>query len=191
MTILRIDSSARDDASVTRGLLDRIESKLGRADVRRDVGHETLPHVSGTWVAANNTPDPDRTPEQREALAQSDALIAELKAADTILIGMPIYNFMVPAALKSWIDLVARAGVTFRYTEDGPVGLLENKRAVVAVASGGTKLGSDIDFATGYMRHILGFIGITDVTFVAADKLGADRDAAMAQAGGQIDALAA
>ena len=95
----------------------------------------------------------------------------EIKAADVVLIGLPIYNFGVPAALKAWIDLVARAGVTFRYTESGPVGLLAGKRAIVTVASGGTEAGSDIDFATPYIRHALKFIGITDVLFVKADRL--------------------
>ncbi len=86
-----------------------------------------------------------------------------MQAADTLVIGLPIYNFGVPAALKAWVDQVARAGVTFRYTETGPKGLLTGKRAIIAVASGGTEAGSDVDFATGYIRHVLGFIGITDV----------------------------
>jgi hypothetical protein len=108
--------------------------------------------------------------------------VAELKAADTLVIGLPIYNFGVPAALKAWVDQVARAGVTFKYSEYGPKGLLEGKRAIVAVASGGTEAGSDIDFATGYIRHVLGFIGITDVEFVTADRLMLDADGTMAKA---------
>ena len=105
------------------------------------------------------------------------------------MIGLPIYNFGVPAALKAWVDLVARAGVTFRYTEAGPQGLLTAKRAIVAVASGGTEAGSEIDFATGYIRHVLGFIGITDVSFVTADRLMIDADGTMAKALEQVDAL--
>ncbi len=97
----------------------------------------------------------------------------------------------MPGALKAWIDLVCRAGVTFKYTETGPVGLLEGKRAIVAVASGGTQVGSEIDFATGYMRHILGFIGITDVSFVSADQQGSKGEAAVNEAQQEIDALAA
>ena len=93
--------------------------------------------------------------------------------------------------MKAWVDQVARAGVTFRYTETGPKGLLEGKRAIIAVASGGTKAGSDIDFATGYIRHVLGFIGITDVDIVAADRLGADAELALSTANEQIAALAA
>ncbi|MBM2575718.1 NAD(P)H-dependent oxidoreductase [Jannaschia sp. Os4] len=191
MSILRIDSSARVEGSATRALLDRIEAKLDGPVVRRDVGGEALPQISGTWVGSNFTPEGERTPAQREALVLSDTLVAELKAADTILIGVPIYNFGVPASLKAWIDLVARAGVTFRYTPEGPVGLLEGKRAVVAVASGGTEANSEIDFATPYMKHVLGFIGITEVEFVLHDRAMADADAAAARAEDGIAALAA
>ena len=191
MTTLRIDASARHEGSVSRRLLDRIEAQIGRADLRRDLAETPLPQITGTWAAATFTDAADRTPEHREALAQSDALVAELQAADTILIGMPIYNFTIPASLKAWIDLVARRGVTFRYTPDGPQGLLTGKRVIVAVASGGTQVGSEIDFATGYLRFFLGFVGISDVTFVAADRLMADADAAMAKADGEIEALAA
>ncbi|MCK0168048.1 NAD(P)H-dependent oxidoreductase [Jannaschia sp. S6380] len=191
MTILRIDSSARTEGSTTRALLDGIEARLGAADTHRDLGGQALPQIDGTWVAANFTAPEDRTPAQHDALALSDALVEELRQADTILIGAPIYNFSVPGALKAWIDLVCRAGVTFRYAADGPVGLLQGKRAIVAVASGGTQVGSGIDFATGYLRHILGFVGIQDVTFVSADRQGARGDAALADARDQIDALAA
>ena len=191
MSILRIDSSARVEGSATRSMLDRIEAELGAPVTRRDVGGEALPQITGTWVASNFTAAEERTPEQREALALSDALIEEVKAADTLLIGVPIYNFGVPASLKAWIDLVARAGVTFRYTPEGPVGLLEGKRAIVAVASGGTEANSDIDFATPYMKHVLGFIGITDVKFVFHDRAMADADAAAARADAGIAALAA
>ena len=191
MSILRIDSSARHEGSVTRDLLDRVAARLGGPVVHRDLAETPLPQITGTWMAANFTAEADRAEDQRAALAQSDGLIAELKAADTILIGAPIYNFAVPAALKAWIDLVCRAGVTFRYTPEGPVGLLEGKRAVIAVASGGTEAGSDVDFATGYLRHVMGFIGIHEVEFVTADRMMVDPDAARAKADGQIAAIAA
>ena len=190
-TILRIDTSAKPEGSTTSALLDRIEAKIGKATLRRDLGRTAVPQINGTWVGSNFTPAEERTEEQKAALALSDELIAELQAADTVLIALPIYNFTVPGSLKAWIDLVCRAGVTFKYTETGPVGLLEGKRAIVALASGGTGMGSEIDFATPYMRHILKFIGITDVTFIAADRLMVDGDAAVEQAQTQIDALAA
>ena len=176
---------------MSRALLDRIESRLGGAVTRRDLAETPLPQVTETWTAATFTDPGDRTPEQRAALEQSDGLVAELQAADTILIGLPIYNFAPPAALKAWIDLVARRGVTFEYTANGPKGLLEDKRVIVAVASGGTEAGSPMDFATPYLRHVLAFMGLTDVTFVAADRVMADRDAAMERAADQIEAIPA
>ena len=125
---------------------------------------------------------PDRIP---------DRLIDELKAADTIVIGLPVYNFGVPSGLKAWIDLVARAGATFRYTEAGPEGLLAGKRAIVAMASGGTEAGSAIDFATPYLRHVLGFIGITEVELVRADRLAFDAEGTLKAAQQQVAGLAA
>lgn len=191
MTVLHIDSSARTAGSVTRAFTTQIAQGLGQDIVRRDLAAEPLLHVTESWVAANFTPVDDRSDAQRAVLAQSDALVAELQKADTIVIGQPIYNFGVPAALKAWIDLIARAGVTFRYTENGPEGLLEGKRAIIAVASGGTQANSQIDFATPYLRHVLGFIGITDVTVIAADQLGAGAEKKLATATAQIAALAA
>ena len=190
-TVLHIDSSARTQGSTSRDLTAKIVDRLGADQViRRDLT-APLPQLNEEWIGANFTPADDRNADQLDLLAQSDQLVAELQAADTVVIGVPIYNFAVPSSLKAWIDLVARVGVTFSYTETGPKGLLEGKRAIIAVASGGTQVGSDIDFATGYLRHVLGFIGITDVEFVAADALMADADAALTRANTAIDALAA
>jgi FMN-dependent NADH-azoreductase len=190
-TVLHIDSSARAENSVTRSLSAEITAQLSPAQViRRDLA-TPLPLLDEAWVNANFTPADQRTPEQQALLAQSDSLIDELKQADTVVIGTPIYNFSVPSTLKAWIDLVARVGVTFRYSETGPEGLLTGKRAIIAVASGGTQAGSDIDFATTYLRHVLGFIGITEVELVAADQLAQDADGSMARAKSAIAALAA
>lgn len=188
-TILQIDSSARMVDSTTRALTARIAKKLGGTVIRRDL-NAPVPQLDETWVNANWTPADQRTDAQKAALGLSDRLIAEIIAADTLVIGLPVYNFGVPAALKAWIDQVARAGVTFRYTENGPEGLLKGKRAIIAVASGGTQVGSDIDFASGYLRHFLGFIGITDVQIIAADRLMQDSDAAIREAHDRIEALA-
>lgn len=190
MTLLHIDSSARITGSVTRDLTARIVTQLGGDVIRRDLTN-ALPHITETWVNANFTPADERDAVQRDTLALSDQLISELDAADTIVIGLPIYNFGIPAALKAWVDLVARAGVTFRYSENGPVGLLEDKRAILAVASGGTAVGSDIDFATGYMRHVLGFIGIKEVEVIAADRVAAQGGEAVTTAKAMIEQLAA
>ncbi|MBL4628346.1 MAG: NAD(P)H-dependent oxidoreductase [Roseicyclus sp.] len=189
--ILRIDASARRDGSVSRDLTDQILGRLNATHVTTRDLTTSLPLIDEAWVGANFTPDDQRTPEQAEKLALSNQLVAEIQAADTLVIGLPIYNFGVPAALKAWIDLIARAGVTFQYTETGPVGLLDGKRAIVAVASGGTEAGSEMDFATGHLRLILNFIGITDVTFVTADRLMIDAEATLKSAHQQIAALAA
>lgn len=189
-TILRIDASARRTGSVSRDLADKIIARFGDdiTVTTRDLANG-LPLIDEEWVGANFTPADARTDEQKAKLALSDELIAELNAADTIVIGLPIYNFGVPAALKAWVDQVARAGVTFQYSEYGPKGLLEGKRAIVVVASGGTEAGSDIDFATGYIRHVLAFIGITEVDFVAADRMMIDADATLKSANAQVEAL--
>jgi len=188
-TILRIDASARRTGSVSRDLTDRIVARFGTAKtIIRDLA-EPLPLIDETWVAANFTPSADRTAAQVSRLNLSDQLVDELRTADTIVIGLPIYNFGVPAAFKAWVDLVARVGETFQYGEAGPVGLLSGKRAIIAIAAGGTPLGSDYDHASGYVRQLLGFIGITDVSFVAADQLAADADASLKTAHATIDAL--
>lgn len=190
-TVLHIDSSARLTGSTSRDLSQRIVDKLQPGTViRRDLT-SALPQIDEDWVNANFTPADQRSPEQQDRLALSDQLVQELMAADTIVIGAPIYNFSVPASLKAWVDLVARAGLTFKYTENGPQGLLEGKRAILAVASGGTKVGSEIDFGSGYLKHIMGFIGITDVEIVAADQLMVNADAAMAAANSAVDQIAA
>ena len=190
-TILRVDASARTTGSVTRDLTDKVIAKLDAADVvTRDLAHG-VSLLDEAWLTANWTAPEERTAEQNEALSGSDALIAEVKAADTIVIGAPIYNFGIPGALKGWIDQIARAGITFKYTDQGPKGLLEGKRAIIVTASGGTKVGSDIDFATGYLKFALAFIGITDVEIVAADQMALDADASLKSANEQVEALAA
>ena len=189
-TILHIDASARLADSVSRQLSSRIVERLGGDVVRRDLA-QPLPQITQDWVTANFTPPEDRSTAQRDTLALSDRLVDELHAARTIVIGTPIYNFGVPAALKAWIDLVARAGLTFRYSDTGPVGLLTGKRAIIAIASGGTAVGSEIDFASGYLRHMLGFLGITEVEVVAADQIMINADQALTGAHARIDTLAA
>ncbi len=190
-TVLHIDASARTENSISRDLSARIVARLNQTNiVRRDLA-TPLPLITAEWVGANFTRAGDRDEVQRDTLALSDQLVAEIKAADVIVIGTPIYNFSVPAALKAWIDLIARAGVTFEYTENGPTGLMTGKRVIIAVASGGTKVDSDIDFATGYLRHIMGFIGITNVEVVAADQMAVEPETTLQAAKYAIEVLAA
>jgi FMN-dependent NADH-azoreductase len=187
VNILKIDSSARQEGSFSRALTDQVIDKLRASNphtdvILRDVAKDNLAHVDTNWVTASNTPEADRTPEHRAALAVSDSLVHEVQAADILVIGVPIYNFSVPASLKAWIDQICRAGLTFAYSPEGPKGMLEGMKAYVIIASGGTPMDSPVDFATGYMRQVLRFIGITDVTIIASDGLMVDADAAHARA---------
>ena len=186
--ILYVTASIRPDAeSVSRSLgqsiVDGLAAKSGASVTTRDLAANDLPYVSAERFAANLTPAADRTPEQVQLAAIADELIAELQAADTIVIAAPIYNFGPPASLKAWADLVARVGTTFRYTATGPEGLLSGKKAYLAIASGGTPVGSDVDFMSRWLTFFLGFIGITDVKLVAADGImGIDGEAKIAAA---------
>ena len=177
LNVLEVQASARGEGSISRDLtadlIAALEARHGDLNVtRRDLA-KGLPFVDEAWVAANFTPDEDRTSTHRQILSRSDDLVAELQAADVIVIGAPMYNFSVPAVLKAWIDMIARARLTFEYTENGPRGLLEGKKAYIVVPSGGVPVGSPADFATPYLRHALKFVGITDVEFIGAQ--GADR----------------
>ena len=193
--ILRIETSIKGEASVSRKLTDRLLDRLiaahpGAEVTERDLS-QGVPAIDGAWIGAIFTPADQRTPEQAKIAAYSDMLLDEVKAADLLIIALPVYNFGVPAQLKSWIDHLARKGETFTYTDKGPEGLLKNKRAIVALSSDGTKIGSEIDFASGYVRHMLGFFGITDVEFVAADAMVFDPEKTLKAAEAQVDAIAA
>jgi FMN-dependent NADH-azoreductase len=177
-SILVINSSAAREGSVSRELVEFTVDRLvqGAPDaniVRRDLGSNPVPHLAvDTLNGVRGTPTSDA--EQR-ARALSDALIAELREADTIVIGAPMYNFGVTTALRSWFDYVLRAGETFSYSAAGPKGLLEGKRVIVVESRGGQYSegpAAVMDFQEPYLRHLLGFVGITDVTFVHAEKLG-------------------
>lgn len=192
-TLLRIDASARHDGSVTRQLGDEFEARWlaghpGGDVVRRDLA-EPLPLLDAAWVDANLTDPAERSQAQRAALALSDRLIAELRLADAVLLTVPMYNFGVPAALKAWIDLVCRARETFAYTEQGPKGLLADRPVTIVLASGGVPMGSAVDFASDYLKHIFGFIGIGDVSLIAAERTNVDPDAALAGARRRLAAL--
>lgn len=173
-TILQINASARHEGSSSRILIDeltnRLQSTHGSNVIVRDIS-VGIPIINEAWITASQTPKANRTPTNLAALSNSDMLISELRLADTLVIGVPIYNFGIPASLKAWIDQVCRAGETFSYTENGPVGLLEGKTAYVVITSGGVESGSALDFATNYMKHVLGFIGISDVHLIKADQL--------------------
>lgn len=161
--------------------------------VVRDLGREPVPHLDADTFRAFSTPEAERTPAQRDAVAYSDALIAELRQADVVVIGLPLYNFGVPSSLKAYFDHVARAGVTFKYTASGPVGLLAGKKVYVMAARGGLYAGTPRDTQTAYVRDFLAFVGLTDVEFVYAEGLamGERRAQSLSNAQGRIERLAA
>lgn len=192
-TILRIDASGRSEGSASRAITGHLVETIraeqpGAAVITRDVSRG-LPMVDGAWIAAAYAEPSARTAADRAKLALSDELVAELMAADIVVIGLPMYNFAVPASFKAWVDQIARARVTFRYSETGIEGLLKGKRAHVVVATGGVPLGSPVDFVSPYVRHILGFVGITDVTIIDAARLNFEGEAKIAKA--KADAAAA
>ena len=190
--ILRIDASMRKNGSYSRALGDRLIAQLKSQSLStvkvRDLA-DGIPNIDETWIGANFTDIAERTAEQRSVLSCSDALISELKSADTLVIGLPIYNFNVPAAFKAWIDQIARAKITFRYGANGPEGLLKDKKSYVILSSGGTQLGSNIDYVSDYMHHILGFIGIKDVTIIDSSGIGRNEAKVIADAHLVIDGI--
>jgi FMN-dependent NADH-azoreductase len=162
--------------------------------VRDVAAAEPVPHLDAERFGAFVSKPEERTAEQRAVVAYSDALIDELRQADVIVLGLPMYNFGVPSQLKAYFDHVARAGVTFRYTEQGPVGQLTGKKAYVFAARGGVYAGTPMDTQTSYVRDFLRFIGISDVTFVYAEGLAMSaqsREAGLARAAAEIEQLAA
>ena len=194
--ILYLSASIRDDESVSRELgdklVDNLAAKNGASVTRRDLSTNELPYLTHERHMANLTPSSERTPDQAELAAIGDELIAELQAADTIVLAVPIYNFNVPATVKSWADLVARAGTTFKYTENGPEGLLKGKKAYITVASGGVPVGSEIDYMTKWLKQFLGFLGIETEQVIAADGImGENAEEKISDAKAAIEKLAA
>lgn len=172
MKILQIISSPRGEASQTiqlsEAIIQKLKAKNSNASVTvRNLTVNPLPYIASNHIQSFNTPADIRSEEQLETIKLSDELLAEIRDADTIVIGAPMYNFGVPAVLKSWIDHLARAGVAFTYTADGPVGLIKGKKVYLAIGSGSVYSEGDykaIDFIEPYLRTSLGFFGLTDVT---------------------------
>jgi len=184
MNILHVTSSSRGSASysnrVAGEVLDELRARnLGATVTTRDLGREPLPHIGDDFVAATRSPDGPQTDEQRALLAQSDALVDELFAADVIVIAAPMINFTIPTNLKGWIDYVARAGRTFRYSEKGPHGLVIGKQVIVVAARGGIYAdGNAFDFQLPYLKGVLGFLGMTDVEVLEVEGTAYGPDAA-------------
>lgn len=197
MNILQINSSSRPDAShsarLASAIVERVQSSQGKGQVTvRDLGRTPVAELDEAALQALFTPAEQRTAEQAERVAIDDALIAEIQAADVVVLGVPMYNFGVPAQLKNWIDAIARARVTFTYTEKGPVGLLTGKKVYVALTRGGRYRNTPADTQVPYLKTVLAFLGMSDVQFVYAEGLAmgpqAEQDG-LAEAHAQIDEL--
>jgi FMN-dependent NADH-azoreductase len=198
-TLLQINASIHADHGQSSQLASRFVQAFMRARpdwriVLRDLAGDTVPHLSAERFAAFVSTPQQRTAAQREVIAYSDALIAELKQADVIVLGLPMYNFGVPSQLKAYFDHIARAGETFRYTANGPVGLLQGKQAYVFAARGGLYAGTALDTQTNYVRDFLRFVVIEDIEFVYAEGLAISPESkasGLAAAAAAIERLAA
>ncbi|SMF02998.1 FMN-dependent NADH-azoreductase [Pseudogulbenkiania subflava] len=183
MKLLHIDSSILGNSvsrQLTSALVDNVRRQHPALEVSyRDLAGAEIAHLSGEIIGANFTPEADWTATQRNEKVLTDELIAEFLAADVIVIGAPMYNFSIPSQLKAWIDRVAAAGRTFKYTENGPVGLAGGKKVLVASSRGGvysTEQGRLMDFQEDYLKTVLGFLGITDVEIVRAEAVNMGED---------------
>jgi len=189
--LLRIDASANPGESSSRQLGDYLIGQLKQSNLALETRtrnlNQELSFIDSNWIAANFTANEERSNDQSARLGFSDRLIAELSWADHIVLTTPMYNFGVPATLKAWIDLVCRAGVTFRYGANGPEGLLKGKSVDIVVTTGGAPLGSRVDFVSGYLRQVFAFIGIDDVNIIGADQMNIDAQASFARAKAQIE----
>lgn len=195
MTILHIDASANLESANSRAVSDYLVEKIIESGlssdtvIRRDLAKQLLPQINAQdLIALHGSNEVDRA-SLKEHFVLSEHLITELKSADTLVIGTPMYNFGVPVALKQWIDYIARAGQTFKYTENGPVGLSGVKQAYVVIASGGTPLGSPMDHLSPYIKTILGFIGIETIHIIDATGTKGATDKVIAKAKAQVDEL--
>jgi len=175
-TLLIVNSSPRS-GSVSRRLTSHVAEQWKQRNpngriIQRDLTAETPAFVSENWIQASYTPEAQRTPDHAQALAQSDVLIGELMAADVVVIGAPMHNFSISAPLKAWIDQIVRVGKTFSYGENGPKGLIpSNKKVLVVVSRGGAYgEGSPVDFQVPYLRHMLHFVGLNNLTVIDADQ---------------------
>lgn len=182
MNILQINASARRDGANSTRVANQITARLQAANpgatlTLRDLAVTPHPLLDEAALGALFTPAANRSEEQAARVALDDALIAELQAHDTLVLGVPMYNFGVPVQLKSWIDAIARAGVTFRYTATGPEGLLTGKTVYLALARGGLYRDTPNDSQVPYLKSVLGFLGLTDVRLIYAEGLAMGPDA--------------
>ncbi|MGI9278513.1 MAG: FMN-dependent NADH-azoreductase [Endozoicomonas sp.] len=196
-TILHIDSSLfgsqGQSGQLSRQFVERyVQAHIVEKVIYRDLVSEPIPHLTAESFQGFSLPEEERNVQQKHIANLSEELVGELKEADILVLGLPLYNFTMPSTLKTYFDHIARSGITFRYTEQGPQGLLKGKKAYILAARGGNYHGTPMDTQTALIEHFLGFIGISDVEFVYAEGLakgGDAREVALGKAAERIDQL--
>lgn len=197
-TLLQLNSSIFSSGGESTQLADQfaatwLANRPNAQVIVRDLAQDPIPHLDAQRVLAFFAQPESRTSEQQAYISESDALIEEIKQAQIIVIGLPMYNFGIPSTLKAYFDQIARSGITFRYTENGPQGLLTGKKVYIFAARGGLYAGTPLDSQTNYVRDFLGFLGMTDVEFVYAEGLNMGetaKEAALTEAKFRLTALA-
>jgi len=187
MSVLKIDSSARVERSNSRVITQYLVDRIGESVVDRDLAQQPLPFISAEDLIDLHASSNDSRATLQNHLAISNSLIDELMVADDLVFGVPMYNFSVPAVLKQWIDYICRAGITFKYGENGPLGLTGINRAFIVSSSGGVPIGSDMDYASRYLEHICRFIGVDKVIHIDASGSKGLPETIIAHAKQQID----
>lgn len=194
--LLHIDTSIAGERSQTRVLTRHFLENWKKQNpegliISRDLAHHEIPHLNATTLAAFHSPEDERTDEMQAAADLSQTLIGELMAVDEIVIGVPMYNFGIPSSLKAYIDYIARAGITFQYTPEGPKGLVEGKTVTILTARGGFYAGTTMDHQAPYLETVFQFIGITDIRFIHAEGVAMKPEEAMTNAKVAVEQLLA
>lgn len=192
-TLLTINASSNPSTSTSRKLSQLVQQRITDKHeqhqiIEREVS-QGLPLIDAEWIAASYTAAAERNETQKQLLALSGQLIQEIKNADEIIIATPMYNFSVPGGLKAWIDLIARVGETFHYTDEGPQGLVASKPVTLIISTGGVPVGSEMDYVSPYLKQVLSFIGLTDINIISAEGMNVSPENSLQRAHEQIDQL--
>ncbi len=188
--VLTILASANPQSSTSEMLAQQAHELFSADSIRIRDTSQGIPAIDADWISAAYTPEPDRSAAQKHVLSLSDQLIGEIVAADELVIATPMYNFSMPSGLKAWIDQITRVGVSFQYTDSGPQGLLTDKPVTLIISTGGVAVDSEVDFLTPYLRHVMGFLGMHQVTTVAAQGMNISAEQGLHNARIQLQQLA-
>ncbi len=187
--VLTILASANPKSSTSGMLAGQVHELFSADSIQIRDTSQGIPAIDADWISAAYTPEQDRSAAQKQILSLSDQLIGGIVAADELVIATPMYNFSMPSGLKAWIDQVTRVGVTFQYTDNGPQGLLRDKPVTLIISTGGVAVDSEVDFLTPYLRHVMGFLGLKQVTTVAAQGMNVNAEQGLQDARNQLQQL--